>query len=84
MGLPITKEQTDAFRAECAEALRDGDGYGPFNEERPDGTPLWEFHAANYNPESSHDIYELFQSVNDEYVIEEHGYGKFYVVPKTA
>lgn len=91
MSKPITEEQTKAFREYCAsevlEAMEEENGvayftiesYDPFEETLEDGEPLWEFHASNYEPDTSHDIYELFRSVSDEFEIEEEGYGSFFI-----
>jgi hypothetical protein len=57
------------------------DDFAPFTETDEDEEPLWEFHASNYNPDTTHDIYELFESVNDEFLIEQHGYDDFVIVP---
>jgi hypothetical protein len=55
--------------------------YSPFYEETEDGDLLWEFHASNYDPDDTYDFYELFGSL-EEFSIEQHGYDRFYVVPK--
>lgn len=88
MAKPITQQQIDDFRAFCKKTLADDDSgyftigdFEEFEEETEDGEPLWEFHAANYDPPETHDILELFTSVSDEFQIEQHGYDEFYVVP---
>ena len=86
MAKPITQQQIDDFRAFCKETLAEDDSgyfshYDEFDKETEDGDPLWEFHATNYDPPETHDIFELFTSVDDEFQIEQHGYDEFYVVP---
>ncbi|MBW2672176.1 MAG: hypothetical protein JRD89_02010 [Deltaproteobacteria bacterium] len=88
MGKPITNEQKQAFREFCREQ-QDEEQHGyfclchfdEFDRTLDDGEPLWEFHAANHQPDDTHDILELFGSVDDEFVIEQHGYDEFYAVP---
>ena len=88
MAKPITQEQKDEFRAFCEEAVTEsehGCGYFSlcavplFDEETEDGTNLWECHAQNYDPDNTHDIFELFGEVADEFRIERDGYEDFFV-----
>jgi hypothetical protein len=87
MAKPIPQERKDEFLAFCRERYEDEDILGAFSlecldfirDEDEEGNELWEFHAANYQPETSHDIYELFESVQPEFVIETHGHDDFYV-----
>ena len=83
MAKPIPDEIKQQFLAFCRERYEDGGEFStfcfePLSGEDEDGDPLWEFHAANYAPDS-HDIYELFESVQPEFVIEEHGHDDFVI-----
>ncbi len=77
MGKPITQEQTDAFRIACRKAVDERDGYltyddfsATFHEEDENGESLWEFHGDDHNSTLTHDLYELFEIVADEFDIE--------------
>lgn len=94
MAKTISDETKKAFLEFCEGRLGDGeDGTGgafttsefePFNETRENGEPLWEFHASNYTPDHSFDIYELLASASEssggKLAVEIHGYDEFYVV----
>lgn len=92
MGKPITDDQKLEFLRFCEEIQDEENNSGyfclchhdEFERTRENGEPLWEFHAANHKPEHSHDIYELFESVSDRFVIEQHGYDDFYAVPRAT
>ena len=84
----ISDKTKKAFLEFCRERLLIGGGFttsefAPFNKTKRDGEPAWEFHAANYTPDSF-DIYELLASVSEltggKLVVEVHGYDEFYVV----
>ena len=79
MAKTITEQQITDFREACEAAVEE-DGYLTI-ESLPEEfqTEEWEFHAANYNPEDTHDFYELFEKVSDQYTLEEEGYGSFFV-----
>lgn len=87
MGLPIPASVIKAFRRFCANTLRRKHEPGYFNlthfpefdRRQPNHHPLWEFHAANYNPDDTYDILELFESVSDQYTVEQHQYDEFWV-----
>jgi len=90
MAKPITAEDTAAFREYCREQLaaeEDGvvyftiESYGPFQEETEDGWSLWDFCPDG---DDSHDILELFESVSDEFEIEEEGHGSFFISSTNA
>lgn len=82
--MTIPKELIDEFRATCADrCAEDGFGYVG-SDDMPtttaDGTEVeWEYHAANYNPDDSLDIYAMFEAVGDEYEFEEVGWDSFCV-----
>lgn len=90
MAKPITDEQKAEFRAFCGECCDEGGGYFSlcgvplFDETKDDGEPLWECHAANHDPDDTHDIFELFGEMSDEFLIEQDGYEDFFVSRKTA
>jgi hypothetical protein len=85
MAKPISDEIKKEFLEFCRERYAEGINsfsticFEPFNAEN-NGDPVWEFHAANYNPEETHDICELFASVQPEFEIETHGYDHFVIV----
>jgi hypothetical protein len=89
MGKPITQAQKNEFRRFCRDLQQGEDNsgyftiedYEPFQADERRNGPLWEFHASNYNPSTSHDIFELFESVKDEFTIEQHQYDEFYAIP---
>jgi len=88
MGKPITPDQIQRFREFCREQIAEGEPFftvqDAWNWDLRTFTPdhaQWEFHTADYNPETSYDIYELFGSVADEFQIVEHGYDDFEIVP---
>lgn len=79
----------DKFRQFCRKTLADDDGgyftledFDEFSQQDEQGRALWEFHAANYDPPESYDIYALFASVT-EYEIEVHGHDEFWIMPRT-
>lgn len=95
MALPITQRQIDAFRKECAELVKNEFTFNSVDsevtgEKDEDGKSMWEYHFDNNGEsgneegvqESTHDIYDLFKAVSDEFTFEEDGWDEFYVTRK--
>ena len=94
MAKTITDEQKKEFREWCrAECEGDDENSTYFSVEScpvtqdgdKDGESLWVYHDtdgdASGERDTTYDVYELFESVNDEFYIEEDGWDSFIVTP---
>jgi len=94
MAKPLTPEQIAEFRKWCRECFEDEDEDDeaprffsfdcPVTYETDDeGDSIFEYHDINGGPDGekdrTHDIYELFASVSDEFEFEENGQDEFFI-----
>lgn len=87
MAKPITPEDTHEFREHLRECVAPGEteywtdaSYDAFSAVDENDIEIWE-----YAPDDAEtkDILELFESVANEFIIEEEGHNSFYVTRKT-
>lgn len=83
MSKPIDKEQAQAFRDHLSKLIDEADGNtGILVTDATEDSFFddeWEFGSVD---EDNHDILELFEIVDDEFLIEQDGYESFFVTRK--
>ena len=85
MSKPISERDKQAFAEFVEQRIHDMDCDGAFCVDEVldvvENRDEWEFHAQNHHPDTTCDLFELFDSHNG-YQCEQHGYDDFCVVDR--